>query len=190
MSDIDFLKLYADAAALRIDVLVSRLACKTDLEKAFHDYLENFLAQFITYTRSALAAERRFALNTDPAKVDELGEDRWNHRENYCYYWCETRGNDLWDYVPPEMMGFRRILGQIHRMLGISIDGMGLELPEECGPGKPIDYNPVDLDPDYYDDLDGYDDGDEDTATDELEKANGVHAAKAGENQLRDPNSN
>lgn len=58
MSELNFLKMYADAAALRIDVLVNRLDCNTALERALHDYLENFLAQFITYTREALAAER------------------------------------------------------------------------------------------------------------------------------------
>ncbi|APO70148.1 hypothetical protein IE4872_PC00117 (plasmid) [Rhizobium gallicum] len=90
MSDLDFLKLYADAATLRIDVLVSHLECSTALERALQDYLENFLSQFIAYTRSALAAERRFIFNTDPARVAELGEDRWNHRENYGLYWCEA----------------------------------------------------------------------------------------------------
>ncbi|UWU26014.1 hypothetical protein N2601_32315 (plasmid) [Rhizobium sp. CB3060] len=152
MSDIDFLKLYADAAALRIDVLVSRLECNTALEKALHDYLENFLAQFINYTREALAAERRFVRNTDPTKLAELDENFGNHRENYEYYWCETRGNDLWDYVPLQMAGFRRILRAIHRKLGISIDGMDLDIPEEWGLLRPVDYNQVDLDPDCYED--------------------------------------
>ena len=119
MSDLDFLKLYADAATLRIDVLVSRLECSTALERALHEYLENFLSQFIAYTRSALAAERRFIFNTDPARIAELGEDRWNHRENYGLYWCEAGGNDLWDYVPREMARFRRMLGEIQRKLGI-----------------------------------------------------------------------
>lgn len=58
MRNIDFLKLYADAAGLRIMVLANRLACETDRERALHDWVEQHLARFIAFTRSALEAER------------------------------------------------------------------------------------------------------------------------------------
>ncbi|MNE38146.1 hypothetical protein D3C80_1320310 [compost metagenome] len=151
MSELNFLKMYADAVALRIDVLVNRLACNTALERALHDYLENFLSQFITYTREALAAERRFILNTDPAKkVAELDEDFGNHRENYEYYWREPKGSDLWDHVPAEMKEFRLLLSRIERTLGIPVDAIGLELP-------PVERDPDDMDEECYEDLHGYD---------------------------------
>ncbi|MDX3925910.1 MAG: hypothetical protein QHC90_08915 [Shinella sp.] len=164
MSELNFLKMYADAAALRIDVLVNRLDCNTALERALHDYLENFLAQFITYTREGLAAERRFVLNTDPAKVAELDEDFGNHRENYEYYWREPKGAGLWEYVPFEMKEFRLLLGEIERKLGILIDAIGLELPQEEHPVSAppfVEHNPDDIDDECYEDLHGYDEGEE-----------------------------
>lgn len=164
MSELNFLKMYADAAALRIDVLVNRLDCNTALERALHDYLENFLAQFITYTREALAAERRFILNTDPAKVAELDEDFGNHRENYEYYWREPKGSDLWDHVPCEMKEFRLLLGRIERKLGIPIDAIGLELPQQEYPTSApssVEHDSDDIDEECYEDLHGYDEGEE-----------------------------
>lgn len=160
MSELNFLKMYADAAALRIEFLVNRLDCNTAPERALHDYLENFLARFIFYTREALAAERRFILNTDPAKVAELDEDLGNHRENYGYYWCEPKGSDLWDYIPPEMKELRRLICAIEGRLGIFVDAIGLELPEGV---RLVSVSQAD--DDYPDDIDdecfGYDEGED-----------------------------
>jgi hypothetical protein len=131
MRKIDFLALYANASGLRILVLANRLGCKTDRERALHDWVATDLARFITFTRSALVAERAFLTNTDPTKIDDLGEDFYNFRYNYENHWREEDGCDVWDLVPPEMAELRTILGEIHRSLKIYISGWGLVLPKD-----------------------------------------------------------
>jgi hypothetical protein len=137
MDKIDFLKLYADAAGLRIMLLANRLDCGCDRERALHDWVETHLSRFIAFTRGALAAERRFKLNTDPAKVDDLGEGRFNYIQTYRDFWQEEDGYDLWNYVPPETDAFLYILRDIRRDLKIELPGYGLVLP-----GDEIDQDP------------------------------------------------
>ena len=131
MDKIDFLKLYANAAGLRIMLLANRLDCRSDRERALHDWVETHLSRFIAFTRGALAAESRFRLNTDPAKAADLDEDRFNYIQTYRDFWQEEDGHDLWDLVPPDMGAFRSILRDIRRDLKIVIPGWGLVLPDE-----------------------------------------------------------
>ncbi|WP_047462332.1 hypothetical protein [Rhizobium rhizogenes] len=162
MPDIDFLKLNADAAGLRIIVLANQLGCESDRERALHDWVEKLLTNFIAFTQSALEAERRLVLNTDPTKVAEIGEDLCNHRDNYQDYWCEEGDSDLWNFVPYGMAEFRNILSRIHRDLRIFLTAWGLELHKDERPvsAKPrYAFNADDIDDECYEDLHGTDDG-------------------------------
>ncbi|CAM5289618.1 hypothetical protein ATER59S_00517 [Aquamicrobium terrae] len=137
MDKIDFLKLYADAAGLRIMLLANRFGCNSDRERVLHDWVATHLARFIAFTRSALAAERSFRFNTDPAKIDNLGEDYHNHVQTYRDFWQEEDGCDIWDVVPEDMEEFLSMIRRIYRDLKIVIPGWGLVLP-----GVDIDEEP------------------------------------------------
>ncbi|WP_315926857.1 hypothetical protein [Mesorhizobium sp. SP-1A] len=160
MRDIDFLKLYASATGLRIMVLANRLGCETETERVLHDWVEQFLSRFITFTRGALAAERRVLTNTDPLQDADLDEELYYFRANYEDFWCEEGDHDLWDVVPSGMVGFRRILGQIHRDLRVFLSSSGLALPKELPPMRfpSHEIDPEDIDPECYEDLHGFDD--------------------------------
>ena len=155
MRNIDFLKLYADAAGLRMLVLANRLTCETERERALHDWVAQHLAKFITFTRSALEADRRFRTNTDPAKAEDLGEICYNYRYNYENYWREEGDCDLWDVVPMEMVAFRNILSEIHRNLKIFLSRWGLILPNEEQTSHDCDEQ--DPNEERYADLHGHD---------------------------------
>lgn len=103
-------------------------------------------------------SKSRIHCNTDPAKIEDLGEICYNYRYNYENYWREEGDCDLWDVVPMEMVEFLKILGQIHRSLKIFLSRWDLELPG-------------DIDPDCYENLHGYIEGHDLSAI--LDLANG-----------------
>ncbi|MEH3117056.1 MAG: hypothetical protein PGN25_05440 [Methylorubrum populi] len=136
MSNVDFLGLHASAAGFRIMVLANRLGCTDERERALHDWLERQLAEFIGFARAALAAERRFILNTDPGKAQALGEDVWYYEETFIPYWCEG-AFDLRDRVPVEMQALHGILDRIDQELGIFVTARNLILPGDPRPVYP-----------------------------------------------------
>lgn len=62
------------------------------------------------------------------------------------------------------MVEFRRILGEVRNRLGIFLDATNLEWPEEEYPVSAlpsVEHDPDDIDDECYEDLHGYDEGEE-----------------------------
>lgn len=136
MRNTDFLKLYADASGLRLVLLANRLHCEDEIERLLHDWVEQRLSRFIAFTREALAAERRFLANSDPAQDTNLAEDLYQYRLTYKADWCCETDCSIDDLASPEMVEFDGILRQIYRHLRISIPTYGLTLPVDNFPSR------------------------------------------------------
>ena len=77
MSAFNYLELYADFSGVRIMVLANRLACDNALSRSAHDTLIGKLDHLIAVARSAMALERKLALNPTSPEACDHSEALW-----------------------------------------------------------------------------------------------------------------